>query len=257
MIKCILKRVPFVLPLYRELRKAWASINFIFEFRWFKKISNSRTDFSIEWKDRYPCLSDKTTNTGFDRHYVFHTAWAARIVAETMPEKHIDISSSLYFCSIVSAFVNTEFYDYRPANLNLGNLKSRSGDLLKLPFPDNSVASLSTMHVVEHIGLGRYGDPVDPMGDIKAIHELTRVLADDGNLLFVVPVGAPRIMFNAHRIYSYEQILKYFSDLTLMEFALIPDDENEGGLIRNASPTLVLTQSYACGCFHFKKIKSS
>jgi len=110
------------------------------------------------------------------------------------------------------------------------------------------------MHVVEHIGLGRYGDPLDPEGDLKSIQELKRVLSLDGNLLFVVPVGRiSRIMFNAHRIYSYKQILSYFSELRLMEFDLIPDDTNAGGLIRNASPDMVDACTYGCGCFWFRK----
>jgi hypothetical protein len=36
------------------------------------------------------------------------------------------------------------------------------------------------MHVVEHIGLGRYGDPIDPDGDLKAISELKRVVQKRG-----------------------------------------------------------------------------
>ena len=116
---------------------------------------------------------------------------------------------------------------------------------------DRSVQSISCMHTVEHIGLGRYGDPLDPLGDRKAAAELARVLAPGGSLLFVVPVGAPQIMFNAHRIYSYEQVLELFPSLTLREFALIPEHGEDGGLIRHADPALVASQGYGCGCFHF------
>lgn len=213
----------------------------------------SRADLSVLWEDQYPCLDDATGTTGFDRHYVFHTAWAARIVANTRPQSHVDISSSLYFCGIVSAFVPVEFYDYRPAHLNLSGLSSRRGNLMELPFEDGQLTSLSCMHVVEHIGLGRYGEPMDEQGDLKAIEELKRVLAPGGDLLFVVPVGAPRIMFNAHRIYAYEQIEEYFAGLDIKEFALIPDSEDVGGLIRNADPKLVRSQRYGCGCFWLQK----
>jgi hypothetical protein len=106
------------------------------------------------------------------------------------------------------------------------------------------------MHTVEHIGLGRYGDELDADGDIKAINELKRVLQPGGDLLFVTQVGKPVIQFNAHRIYSYEQIIEYFSPLTLKEFSLIPD---QGGLIESADPSLVAQQHYGCGCFWFKK----
>jgi SAM-dependent methyltransferase len=206
--------------------------------------------FSIKLSDFYPCVKDKTIKTNFDAHYIYHTAWATRKVKEINPTIHIDISSSLYFSSIVSAFVPIDFFDYRPAELNLSNLKSNHADLTKLPFPNDSIKSLSCMHTIEHVGLGRYGDTIDSDGDLKAISELKRVLAKGGSLLFVVPVGEPKIEFNAHRIYSHEQIMEYFGDLKLKEFTLITDD---GKFIENASKNLVNNQKYGCGCFWFKK----
>ena len=177
--------------------------------------------------------------THFDRHYVYHTSWAARVLKESNPAKHVDISSSLYFSGIVSAFIPIDFYDYRPANLNLSNLNSKEGNLLSLPFADDSVQSISCMHTIEHIGLGRYGDPIDPCGDIKAINELKRVTAKNGSILFVVPIGKiPMIEFNAHRIYSYKQIVSYFDGFELKEFSLIPEDERDGGLVRTSYPAL-------------------
>lgn len=209
--------------------------------------------FTIKLKDFYPQIKDKTIKTGFDRHYVYHTSWAARKVKEINPIKHIDISSSLYFSGIVSAFIDIDFYDYRPAELNLSGLKSLHGNLHKLPFENNSVDSISCMHTIEHVGLGRYGDPIDTDGDIKAINELKRVVKSGGNLLFVTPLGQPKIQFNAHRIYSYEQIIKYFEGFELKEFSLIPEYEKDGGIIINADPNIVKKENYACGCFWFIK----
>lgn len=229
-------------------------VSFVGEYRRFKKLHNAGKRFSLRWRDRHVCLSDRTAVTEFDRHYVYHTAWAARILAETLPQRHVDISSSLYFCTLVSAFIPMQVFDYRRAEVDLNGLESGAADLSALPFADNSVSSLSCMHVVEHVGLGRYGDAIDPDGDLKAIAELSRVLAEGGNLLFVVPVGGdPVIMFNAHRIYSYDQITSYFPSLELVEFALIPDDPKLGGLIRNATKAQSDAQRYGCGCFWFRK----
>ena len=108
------------------------------------------------------------------------------------------------------------------------------------------------MHVVEHVGLGRYGDPIDPKGDLKAMAELERALAPRGSLLFVVPVGRPRIVFNAHRIYSYRQVCGAFATLRLRRFALVCDDP-EAGLIEDAAEDLANAQAYGCGCFWFEK----
>jgi len=219
--------------------------------RFFKLNNDRRFDCNIT--DAYPCIKDKTIKTGFDRHYVYHTSWAGRKVKEINPEFHTDISSSLYFAGIVSAYIPVKFYDYRPADLILNNFESLQADLLKLPFENNSIKSLSCMHVVEHIGLGRYGDKLDYDGDLKAIKELKRVLAVGGNLLFVVPMGKKaKIEFNAHRIYTYEQIIEYFSGLTLKEFALIP--ENSGQMIfADVAEEKLKNENYACGCFWFVK----
>lgn len=223
-------------------------LQYIGELSKFRKNNDRR--FSVSTKDVYPCLKDKIINTPFDPHYTYHPAWAARILAKTKPEYHVDISSILYFSTVISAFIPVKFFDYRPAQVSLNNFESGFADLKQLSFQDNSIHSLSCMHTIEHIGLGRYGDEIDPQGDLKSISELKRVLTPGGDLLFVTPVGDPKIEFNAHRIYSYEQIIGYFSPLSLLEFSLITDD---GSMITNADPNLVKQQQYGCGCFWFKK----
>jgi SAM-dependent methyltransferase len=224
--------------------------SFIANFLLFKRNNDNR--FPVQWFNRFPVIGEATAETSFDAHYIYHPAWAARIIAQTKPEFHIDISSTLTFCSIVSAFVPVKFYDYRAANLTLSGLETGQADLLKLPFADASVKSLSCMHTVEHVGLGRYGDPVDPAGDLKAMAELKRVLAPGGNLLFVVPIGAPKLMFNAHRIYSYQMIIDAFSDLKLNNFTLIPSS-NKRVPSFNATKEDSDKENYACGCFWFTK----
>jgi SAM-dependent methyltransferase len=199
-------------------------------------------------------LNENSSASKLDRHYFFHTAWASRVLEKKNPSKHVDISSLMYFSGIASAFVPVEFYEYRPANISISNLKSKSADIKNLPFKKNSVNSLSCMHVVEHIGLGRYGDEIDYDGDLKAMKELQRVLAPNGHLLFVVPIGIPKIVFNAHRIYSIKQIVSAFDKLHLEEFVLIPDSVKDGNLVTSPSKKLLSRQRYGCGCFLFTKI---
>jgi len=224
--------------------------NFKEELSKFKTLNTEDRFSNINFED-YPCLTDKTAVTNFDAHYVYHPAWAARIIKDISPVKHVDISSTLHFCSILSGFIPTEFYDYRPAKLNLNNLISSHADLTNLPFENNSIQSLSCMHTIEHIGLGRYGDPLDPDGDIKAVKELARVCAINGNLLLVVPVGKKKIMFNAHRIYDPTEFFQYVKNFELKDFSLITDN---GEFITNASFDLAANQNYGCGCYWLKKI---
>ncbi len=225
-------------------------IKFKKQFERFKKTNNQR--FFISKKNLYPCFNDINKNTSFDKHYIYHTAWAARKLKENSPVLHIDISSYTYFSTLVSAFIPVNFFDYRPAKIKLDNFSSKYADITKLPFNNNSIKSLSCMHVVEHIGLGRYGEPLDVDGDLKAISELKRVIAKNGNLLFVVPIGKSKIFFNAHRVYAYEQICSYFKEFKLIEFTLIPDQSDDAFIV-NATKEESNRQSYACGCFLFKK----
>jgi len=225
------------------------------EFQRFSALSSEgpRARFRVDWDDCLPCLDDRTPGTGFDRHYVYHTAWAMRVLARCRPSAHVDVASSVYFAALASAFVPVRYYEYRPVDLHLSGLACDQADLLDLPFTDRSVQSLSCMHVVEHVGLGRYGDPLDPDGDLKAMAELERVLAPGGDLLFVAPVGKPRVQFNAHRIYGFDQVAEAFEGLELVEFALVPDRKNGSALIDRATKEQADAQRYGCGCFWFRR----
>ncbi len=218
----------------------------------FKEL-DTKPRFSYSWETFFPQIFDKTTLTGFDRHYVYHTAWAVRKVKEFNPEKHVDIASSLYFPGLLSAFIPVDFYDYRPAPLHLSGLTTEHADLTKLHFASESIQSLSCLHTIEHVGLGRYGDPIDPEGDEKACRELARVLAPQGRLLFVTPVGKEAIIqFNAHRIYTYEKVLALFPTLTLTEFSYVPEHGTDG-VHEHANPNELTSERYACGLFVFEK----
>lgn len=231
-----LLRIPFILRSYLQFLA-----------------KDKKKRFPVPLFSMMPILFESTPFTRFDTHYIYHTAWAARKVREIGEKKHVDISSSLYFSSIISAFISVTFYDYRPAKLNLSGLISAQADLFNLHFESASIKSLSCMHTVEHVGLGRYGDPIDPEGDVQAAKELARVVAEGGSLLFVVPIGKAKIQFNAHRIYSHQMVISMFPTLTLKEFSLIPDNALDVGIIYNATKEQSDKQDYGCGCFWFTK----
>jgi hypothetical protein len=246
--------LPGVRILHRAALQATARKAVTAEFEQFRAMAAADDRFPPpSWADRLLMLNDRSKQTEFDAHYIYHTAWAARILEQLKPAEHVDVASSLYFIGMVSAFLPVTFYDYRPAPLQLSNLKSLPGDLLALPLADGTVQSLSCMHVLEHIGLGRYGDPLDTLADRKAMAELSRVLAPGGNLLVATPVGRPTVRFNAHRIYSARQIVDAFADLQLRQFSLIPDDAVRRGMINNAPLEAADAQAYGCGCFWFQR----
>ena len=204
----------------------------------------------IKLGDTYPCIHDKTQTTPFDAHYFYQDIWAFKKIQETMVRSHVDVGSRVDFIGFLTSITRVTFIDIRPLRANLENLNSKKGSILAMPYENDSVESLSCLHVAEHIGLGRYGDPLDPSGTKKACKELSRILAIGGNLYFSVPVGMPKLCFNAHRIHSPTQILQYFSNLELAEFSGIDDN---GNFRKNIDPSALKGSSYACGLFHFVK----
>jgi len=206
---------------------------------------------SIHLFDTYPCLFDKTSSTKIDGHYFYQHIWAMEKVLAQRPEFHVDVGSNVNFVGLLSTVVPVQFVDIRPMKVNnLPNLESHYGSILNLPYEDGSLPSISCLHVAEHIGLGRYGDPLDPLGTQKAAAELTRCLAVSGHLYFSLPIGKPRLCFNAHRIHSPQQIINYFKGLKLLEFSGSTDEKV---FLRKSDPQLFETAHYACGMFLFTK----
>lgn len=73
-----------------------------------------------------------------------------------------------------------------------------------------------TFSSIEHSGLGRYGDPLDPNGDIKTMDIIHKNLKKNGLLLWGAPVGKDALVWNAHRIYGEKRlplIFKKFKEL--------------------------------------------
>ncbi len=166
----------------------------------------------------YPQLKDKTRYTPIEPTYFFQDTWAAKKIFEIKPKHHYDIGSSVKTMGIISQFVPTTMVDIRPLGVELENLSFKQGSILNLPFENHSLESVSSLCVVEHIGLGRYGDEIDVLGSAKAISELIRVCADNGTILFSVPIdNENKIFFNAHRAFTREYIMNQFQFCELLE----------------------------------------
>jgi SAM-dependent methyltransferase len=193
-------------------------------------------------------LDDWTATTAFDSHYVYVGAWAFRQITTRHPEQHVDVGSQINWVTCLSAVVPTTFIDIRPFSGAVPNLTSLAGSMLAMPYPDGTLRSLSCLHVAEHIGLGRYGDPLNPLGTRQAIKELSRVLAPGGHLYFALPVGKPRVFFNAHRVHSHPDVVQWFAEegLSLLEFAAVDDS---GSFHAEATPQDLCSADYGCGMF--------
>lgn len=221
------------------------------QFQEFKRQSRDDGRFDPQADQQNPILNEDTPTTGYEPHYTLHVAWAARKIAAFRPSQHVDFGSSLFFMGIVSAFVPFTFCDIRRVQWPAGWVQHYEEDLTHLSFGDGSLQSVSCLHTIEHIGLGRYGDQLDASGDRKAASELSRVLARGGQLLIATPIeDPPRVTWNSDRLYSAQMVLDLFPSLNLEEFSLITCEPN---FFENCGIEKTRGVKYGCGCFSFRK----
>ena len=199
-----------------------------------------------------PCLFDRDPDTqSGGGHYFYQDIWALNKLAEFKPSEHHDVGSRFDgFVGQATAICPIVCWDIRPPKFKLPRFEFRQGSILSLPVPDRSITSLSCLHVAEHIGLGRYGDTIDPEGTAKALNELMRVLAPSGQLLFSMPVGEEKVCFNAQRIWHPEKPISILKELELVEFNAVDDNDN---YLENISPMELANSKCSCGLYLFRR----
>jgi SAM-dependent methyltransferase len=137
----------------------------------------------------------------FDQFYFYQDYWAFSRVTAAHPDWLLDVGSTVLLVGLLSQFVPVVSVDIRPVPVSVPNLLCIPGNITALPFPDASVPMASSLSVIEHIGLGRYGDPLDAHGSERACRELVRVLRPGGRLLLSWPTAdTPVTQFNANRL---------------------------------------------------------
>jgi SAM-dependent methyltransferase len=201
-------------------------------------------DRQPEIEHLYPCLGDDTVETEIEATYFYQDAWAFEQIVKQKPSHHYDVGSHHKFVALLSKVCAVTMVDIRPLSLPLDTLTFQQGSILSLPFENESIESLSSLCVVEHIGLGRYGDPLDPDGTEKAVAELKRVIKPGGSLYVSIPIDdSNRIYFNAHRAFTEEYILRLFDSFSVVEAKYI-----YGNVFGDR-----LKSGFGTGCYHFKR----
>lgn len=222
-------------------------IDYYQSYRMFRKNHFGKEDIDLR-----PIFFQRNVDSKYDAHYVIQSWWASLRIKELAPALHVDISSNVGFVTQLASLVPVDFYELNPPLLSLPNLAIIKASLARLPLKDSSINSLSCLHVLEHIGLGRYGDPIDPNGMKKACDELSRVLQEGGHLFISFPIGRERIEFNSQRVTDPTHISWLFPNLTLVEFSIVSDEKK---FIENADIVNSKNQEYACGLYHLVKKK--
>ena len=224
---------------------------FVRECRAYQRLQDD--DFPLSAKELQPIFIDYGDQAGVARGHYFHQdLWAARAIVARRPSRHVDVGSRIDgFVAHLLTVMPVVVIDIRPLESEVEGLTFQQGDATHLTgIASGSVESLSSLHAVEHIGLGRYGDTVDPEGWRKAISEFRRILAPGGVLYFSVPVGRQRVCFNAHRIFHPRTIVEACAPLRLTGFSAVGDDER---FHPDVPPESVASAEHACGLFTFTK----
>ncbi len=151
----------------------------------------------------------------------FESAFAARHVNQIKPKAVLDIGSYRHFVLGLLGMYDVTTLDVRHREQSCPNETVIVCDAKKLDLPDCSYDLVVSLSSIEHFGLGRYGDEIDLDGDIKAVKEMIRVLKPGGRLIISTTIThtAPSIVFNAHRVYSFEKLQAMFRELMYVEEA--------------------------------------
>jgi SAM-dependent methyltransferase len=216
------------------------------DYREYRRLPQNSA-YTMLTRDLFPRIEDKTRMTDVDPVYFLQGCWCAKKVFENRPSRHYDIASQALMVGIISQFVSTTMIDIRPLSVTLPGLSFIKGDITNLPFQDGEIDSLSSICVIEHIGLGRYGDPLDQFGTEKAARELERVLSKGGNLYISVPIDSQdKVYFNAHRAFTKDRVMELFRGLSLAEEKYIYGKE-----MKNEYES---TKGFGTGLYHFRKL---
>jgi hypothetical protein len=191
-------------------------------------------------------------------HYFHQDLLVARRIFNSQPLRHIDIGSRTDgFVAHVACFREIEVLDIRAISSRVKNIHFRQADLMQLPSDLlDCCDSISSLHAIEHFGLGRYGDPIDYFGHIKALENITKMLKNGGVFYFSTPIGPQRIEFNAHRVFSLTYLLDLFQEkFELIQFSFV---DETGNLQENIELTEHAIANncgcnYGCGIFELRK----
>jgi hypothetical protein len=206
----------------------------------------------------FPVLNEYKDQAGTATGHYFHQdLLVASLIHDKNPLRHIDVGSRIDgFVAHVAAFRLIDVLDYRSlVNCGHARIKFMQADMMSLDSKFYEITdSLSCLHALEHFGLGRYGDPINPTGHITGFKNLHKMLKLGGYLYISFPIGQHSVHFNAHRIFNPKEILDWSIGLFTVERFDFVDDQ--GDLHKNQSIDHVPNLDYGCGIYTLKKISN-
>jgi len=207
---------------------------------------------------KYPILSDLEKQAGtYDQAYFHQDLLVASFIYAAKPNKHIDIGSRIDgFVAHVASYRKLYVLDIRPLSISgHENIEFIKADLMSVDTSLPRVDSVSCLHAIEHFGLGRYGDLVDPLGHQKGFSNMVGMLKDGGILYISFPIGQQnQVHFNAHRVFHPQDIFSW-KDSDLLELIRFDYVDDQGNLFKSIDVVnKKIDVEFGCGIYTFKKI---
>ncbi len=211
-----------------------------------------------------PCLHNRGEDAGVTTsEYFWQDLLVARWIYEARPTRHADVGSRIDgFVAHVASFREIELFDVRPISVMIPGIVFRQADLMAEVVTANIARigrfdSLSCLHALEHFGLGRYGDPIDPTGYQRGIAHMADLLTAGGTFYLSIPLGKERVEFNANWVFDPRTIVRYAlaNGLALHGLTIVGGSSEP----RTIEPTEEILKklaesNYRLGIFVFKKL---
>ena len=217
---------------------------------------NTRDSFRIQEQYMWPIIQDKYDMAGSIGNYFWQDLWAARLIFKSGVKEHFDIGSRIdgFIAHLLAMDIDVSLIDIREFPGEVENLHTIVDDATSLKqIADNSIDSMSALCSLEHFGLGRYGDPIDPEACFKCFVEIQKKIKKNGHLYISVPIGKERVEFNAHRVFYASTIQECFNEFMLKEFSCTAEGKIEYDVELHKYDEDNHDGNYRYGLFHFIK----
>jgi hypothetical protein len=206
--------------------------------------------------ETWPCLFDRDAEAAHLGEYFWQDLHVARRIIAANPRRHIDVGSRIDgFIAHLACVRPVEVFDIRPLAARIPNVRFRRWDLMNPGEGAETADCVSCLHTLEHVGLGRYGDPLAPEGWRTALAHLAALLAPGGRLWLAVPVGRARVAFNAHRVFDARVLCAEAEGrgLACAEFGVLGPQGEFEPVAGEAAWGALARREYGLGLFVFER----
>jgi hypothetical protein len=211
----------FIPPIIiKIINKFYILRQFMDIYIYIRKVKKGSSLFPIKVKLVGNCAGDPTE---FFSHYEAFSFFVNNDLKNLVSKKLsiLDVGSPKMFTSSISVYHNVSSLVLANPSDNLSNTKYITHDVSnELPFQNNSFDIFTSTVSIPLLGLGRYGDKVDPNAIENFIQELSRVMRNGSTIYISMCLGHNILCFNNGYYLTIEKIESLFFNFKLKEYLI-------------------------------------